>query len=111
MRVGFCFFSLLVVLAASAVAQQPDDPVDPVGCAAQVADLERDMDLARAKGQMLRRQQLASQAAALRTRCNALPGPTGRAARIQMLEQEIAGLRARLDRAEEQLRVLKSTSQ
>jgi len=91
----------------------PPVPVDAADCKAQEAVLERDMALARSRGQMLRRRELGEELAALQARCAALaPGAhaQGRAARIEKLEQEIRTLRAELDRAEEQLRGLRSES-
>lgn len=66
------------------------------------------MDVARSKGQMLRRRQLADELVALQTRC--APGAAGQrgAANIEQLKQEIQDLRERLVQAEEQLRKLES---
>lgn len=65
------------------------------------------IDLARAKGRMLLRQQLADQLATLQHDCKLLSADQGSAANIQMLEREIRALRAELEAAEEQLRKLK----
>lgn len=109
MRISLRSFSLLMAMAVPAVAQPSANPADNAGCAAQVAAIERDMEIASAKGQMLRRQQLAKQVAALQARCTT-PSPASRAASIDALALEIETLRTRLDRAEEQLRKLKSAS-
>ena len=77
-------------------------------CEAEEAALERDMDLARSRGQMLRRRQLAESLAALRARCHPSDPSLTRAARIEKLEHDIRQLRAELEHAEEQLRELKS---
>ena len=68
------------------------------------------MDAARTKGQMLRRQQLANELAALQARCEQQQHATetDRVASIQKLEQQIKELRAQLAHAEEELRKLKS---
>ena len=66
------------------------------------------MDLARSKGQMLRRRQLAEALAALRARCETLAPQESRAENIERLEQDIRELRKELGHAEEHLRKLKS---
>ncbi|MGR4871787.1 DUF1090 family protein [Variovorax sp. LARHSF232] len=107
MRVNPCFLAIALALATPAIAQ-PAGQVDNAECKAQIAAIERDMDLARSKGQMLRRRQLAEALAALQARCEALAPEESRAASIERLEQEIRELRKELDHAEEQLRKLKS---
>ncbi|WPH22576.1 DUF1090 family protein [Variovorax paradoxus] len=77
-------------------------------CEAEEAALERDMDLARSRGQMLRRRQLAEKLDALRARCLSSESPQSRAARIDKLERDIRALRAELEHAEAQLRELKN---
>ena len=87
---------------------QPANPAAPTpSCATEIATLEQAVDAARAKGQMLRRQQLANELSALQTRCAAGAGDPQRAASIAQLEQEIQDLRARLEQAQAQLRKLK----
>jgi Protein of unknown function (DUF1090) len=114
MRFKPCFLPLAWALAMPAFAQTaPPVPVDAADCKAQEAVLERDMALARSRGQMLRRRELGDELSALQARCAAIVPPVpaqGRAARIEKLEQEIRTLRAELDRAEEQLRGLRSES-
>jgi predicted nucleic acid-binding Zn-ribbon protein len=88
-------------------AEQPKQ-VEGVSCEAEEAALEREMDLARSRGQMLRRRQLAETLAALRTRCHGSETRQSRAARIDKLEQEIRTLRSELERAEDQLRDLRN---
>lgn len=107
MRVKPCFLAVALALAVPSIAQ-PTDQADGTGCKAEEAALERDIDLARSKGQMLRRRQLAEALAALQTRCKTLAPEQSRAAQIERLELEIRELRLELDRAEEQLRALKS---
>ena len=85
-------------------------PVGAADCKAQEAVLERDMALARSRGQMLRRRQLGEELDALLVRCKSLVPAQGREARIEKLEQDIRTLRAELERAEEQLRGLKNES-
>lgn len=108
--------SLLVIalaLAMPAFAQstppaQPAESAEGTSCHAEEAALERDMDLARSRGQMLRRRQLADTLTALRMRCQGTEPPQSRAARIDKLEHDIRLLRSELEHAEEQLRELKS---
>ena len=66
------------------------------------------MEIARSKGQMLLRRQLAEQLAALHAGCQPLPADRSRAVTIEKLEKEIRALKTELDAAEEQLRSLKS---
>ena len=107
MRVNPCFLAAALALATPAIAQSTGQ-VDTTQCKAEEAAIERDMDLARSKGQMLRRRQLAEALAALQARCETLSPEESRAANIARLEQEIRELRKELDHAEEQLRKLKS---
>ena len=102
---------IALALAVPAMAQpaDPANPADSAGCKAEEAAIERSIDQARSKGQMLRRQQLADALAALQIRCGTAADPQqSRAAHIEALELEIRGLRQELDRAEEQLRNLKN---
>ncbi len=101
---------ILLALAVPAAAQQPAVQTDSAACASDIATLTRDMDAARTKGQMLRRQQLANELAALHARCEQQQHATetDRVASIQKLEQQIKELRAQLAHAEEELRKLKS---
>jgi hypothetical protein len=108
-----CLLVVALALAMPAFAQsappaQPAESAEGTSCHAEEAALERDMDLARSRGQMLRRRQLAETLAALRTRCQGAETPQSRAARIGKLEHDIRLLRAELEHAEEQLRELKN---
>lgn len=109
MRVKPCLLAFALTLSMPTFAQSAP-PVDSAACQAEEATLERDMELARSRGQMLRRRQLGEALSALQTRCKTLAPPQNRAARIEKLEQEIRTLRSELDRAEEQLRHVKSES-
>jgi hypothetical protein len=109
MRFKLCFLILALTAAMPAFAQTAAVP-DGADCRAEEASLERDIDLARSRGQMLRRQQLAETLNAVRERCKTTVPSPSRAARIDRLEQEVRSLRAELDRAEAQLRQLKSES-
>jgi hypothetical protein len=109
MRVKPCFLALALALSIPSIAQ-PTDQADAADCKAEEAALERGIDLARSKGQMLRRRQLAEALVALQTRCKTLAPEQSRAAKIQRLEQDIRELRLELERAEEQLRELKSAA-
>ena len=106
-RVKLCLVTIALGLAAPAIAQAIDQAGN-ADCKAEEAALERDIDLARSRGQMLHRQQLAEALAALKTRCETLAPEQSRAAHIRKLEEEIRELRLELDRAEEQLRKLKA---
>ena len=102
--------AISLALALPVVAQPANQAGNSTDCKAEEAALERDIDLARSKGQMLRRRQLAEALVALQARCKTLSPEQSRAARIEALEQEIRDLRLELQRAEEQLRSLKSQS-
>lgn len=106
MRPTACFLVLSLALTGTAIAQPAGDS-GASECKAQAAAIERDMAVARSKGQMLRRRQLADELAALQARCDSAPVDQGRAARIESLEQEVKDLRSKLDQAEEELRKLK----
>jgi chaperonin cofactor prefoldin len=107
MRMNPYFLTIALALATPAIAQPPNQ-VDITECKAEEAAIERDMELARSKGQMLRRRQLAEALAALHARCETLAPEQSRAANIERLEQEIRELRKELDHAEDRLRKLKS---
>lgn len=107
MRVNPCSLTIGLALATPAIAQ-PTVQMDNTECKAEIAAIERDMDLAHSKGQMLRRRQLAEALTALQARCETLGPEQSRAANIERLEQEIRELHKELDHAEEQLRKLKS---
>ncbi len=111
MRPKPCLLALALTLAMPAFAQTAPtaQPLDAAACNAQEAVLERDMALARSRGQMLRRRELADTLSALQLRCQAL-APVSREARIEKLEHEIRTLRTELERAEAQLRSVKSES-
>ena len=110
MKRGLLTIALVLATSASAQPQsaQPVEPPSTASCQAEEAALEHDIDLARSRGQMLRRRQLAETLAALRTRCHASDPSLSRAARIGKLEHDIQSLRAELEHAEEQLRELKN---
>lgn len=112
MRPKPCLLALALTLAMPAAFAQTEASAQPLSaedCKAQEAVLERDMALARSRGQMLRRRELADTLSALQQRCQAL-APMSREARIEKLEREIRTLRAELERAEAQLRSVKSES-
>lgn len=102
--------AIAIAWASHALAQPAEHakPVEGASCEAEEAALEREMDLARSRGQMLRRRQLAETLAALQTRCHGAEPQQSRAARIDKLEHEIRTLRSELERAEEQLRDLRN---
>lgn len=97
-----------MVVASSAIAQPQVVVHDSTSCTEEQADLEKRMGLARSKGRMLLRQQLADQLATLQEDCKLHSADQGSAANIQRLETKIRALRAELEVAEEHLRKLKS---
>jgi chaperonin cofactor prefoldin len=105
MRVNSSFLAIALAVATPAMAQ-PAGQVDATACKAEEEALEQDMAIARSRGQMLRRRELAEALAALQARCKTLSPAQSRAARIERLEREIRGLRLELERAEEELREL-----
>lgn len=106
-RCCFCTWVLAIALPGFASAQ----PVGPVGdntsCTAEKADVEKRMEVARSKGQMLLRRQLADQLVMLQSSCQSLAVDPSRAASVERLEKEVRALRAELEAAEAQLRKLK----
>lgn len=100
---------LATALAASAIAQPTSAAEDATAlCSAEKAAVETRMEVARSKGQMLLRRQLADQLAALQAGCQPLPADRSRAVKLEKLEKKIRALRTELEAAEEQLRSLKS---
>jgi len=104
------FFLALVSSVTLPAFAQPAVPPDSATCQAEEAALERDIDLARSRGQMLRRRELAEALSALQAQCETAAPAESRAAHIDRLEQQARALRLELDRTEEQLRRLKSES-
>ena len=102
-----CTLAATLALAGAAIAQPMGALDDRAPCQAQKADIESRMDLARSKGRMLLRQQLAEQLATLQKDCKAPSADQGEAANIQRLEKEVRALQAELELAQEQLRKLK----
>jgi len=101
--------ALVLALATPAMAQSTSQ-ADSTECAAEKIAIEQAMDLARAKGQMLRRRQLGEALAAAQARCETLASQQSRATNIEQAEQRVRELREALDRAEEQLRRLKDAA-
>ncbi len=104
------FFPALALSLTLPAFAQPVVPPDGATCQAEESALERDIDLARSRGQMLRRRELVEALSALQAQCKAVAPAESRAARIDRLEQEARALRQELERTEEQLRKLKSES-
>ncbi len=109
-RMKSCFLALSLACATSTFAQPSTDPRDSAGCQAEEASLQQDIALARSRGQMLRRRQLADALTALRKHCENLPPITDRATLIRRQDQEVQLLRAELERAEAYLYKLKAES-
>ena len=113
--------SFLIGMTGFAVVQSvhgADGPAEPPGggaaaaaeCQANRVALETRMEVARSKGRMLLRQQLANQLAAMPANCSTTTAAPTRAARIAQLEGEISALTAELEAAERELRKLKEDS-
>lgn len=99
-----------MALAGSAIAQPVSavaDTTTTTSCNAEIADFEKRMEVARSKGQMLLRRQLADQLATVQAACKPLSLDPSRAAETERLEKKVRTLRAELEAAEEQLRTLK----
>ena len=107
MQANLGLLAVTLVLAASAAHAQPAPAPSAADCKAELAAVERDMDVARARGQMLRRRELAEAHDALQARCTPAP-PLSREAEIAKIEKDIRELRTELDRAQEALRKLKA---
>ena len=103
-----CIWSIAMALSGSAFAQSTNKVDNNPPCSAEKAEVERRMELARSKGQMLLRRQLADQLATLESGCQTLPADQDRLANIERLEKEVRTIKAELDAAEAQLRQLKS---
>lgn len=108
MHVRCCTLAIVMALAGSAIAQPTNAVNAPTPCQAERADVERRMEIAQSKGQMLLRRQLADQLATLQATCQPLAADQSRAANIERLEKQVRALRTELAAAEEQLRKLKS---
>ncbi|RZL62648.1 MAG: DUF1090 family protein [Variovorax sp.] len=110
LKIGF--LSATLAFACPSFAQPPTAAA-AAACLAEIAELEQGISEARAKGQMLRRRQLAEELSALQAECTAPVSPTAlaptaeRAAAIESLEADIHRMRMDLDRADAQLRRLK----
>ena len=103
-----CAWAIAMALSGSAIAQSTSKVDNKPPCSAEKAEVERRMELARSKGQMLLRRQLADQLATLESGCQSFPADQSRLAKIERLEKEVRTLKAALETAEEQLRQLKS---
>jgi hypothetical protein len=99
--------SLLAATAAPAQPAPSAPPADAATCRAEEAALIQDMDIARARGRMLQRRQLATELEAVQARCGTLPPMQSREAHIERLQSEIREMRKEIDRAETELRRLR----
>ena len=99
--------AIALVLTTSAVAQTQAPADDSARCGVEEAMLMEEMDIARSRGRMLQRRQLAEQLVVLQARCGTLPPAQSREASISRLQGEIVELRRELDRAETELRKLR----
>lgn len=103
-----CAWAIAMALSGSVIAQSTHKVDNQPPCSAEKTEVEKRMELARSKGQMLLRRQLADQLAALQTDRKPVPADQGRLANIERLKKEVRTLKAALETAEEQLRQLKS---
>lgn len=99
--------SLTLAWSSAAIAQSTTLVRDMAACTTQNAEIERRMEVARSKGQMLLRRQLADQLATSQAGCKAVSAAQPRPPTMEMLEKEIQLLKAELNAAEEQLSKLK----
>jgi hypothetical protein len=105
--------AVVLLLAATATPAQPTPSAPPAPsadaatCRAEEAALIQDMDIARARGRMLQRRQLATELEAVQARCGTLPPMQSREAHIERLQSEIREMRKEIDRAETELRRLR----
>ncbi|RZM04578.1 MAG: DUF1090 family protein [Variovorax sp.] len=105
--------AVVLLLAATAAPAQPAPSAPPAPsadaatCRAEEAALIQDMDIARARGRMLQRRQLATELEAVQARCGTLPPMQSREAHIERLQSEIREMRKEIDRAETELRRLR----
>ena len=93
-------------VATSALAQPTPQP-NAVDCAAEQTSLQAEMDVARSRGRMLQRRQIAEELLAVQARCGALPPARSVEMQIESLQKEILEMRKELDRAETDLRRLR----
>lgn len=109
MRLHLCIGPVAIAsFCATQAIAQPNPPAGGVECGAQQAALERDMDVARSKGQMLRRRELEQTFRALQSRCGDGSAQDDHRARVVRQENEVLQRRLELDRAEEELRRLRA---
>ena len=90
----------------SAVAQ-PASQTGIVDCTAEQTSLQAEMDIARSRGRMLQRRQIAEELLAVQARCGALPPARSVEMQIESLQKDILEMRKELDRAETDLRRLR----
>ena len=81
--------------------------VPSADCTAEQTTLQAEMDVARSRGRMLQRRQIAEELTALQARCGALPPARSVEMQIESLQKDILEMRKELDRAESELRRLR----
>lgn len=100
---GIAAIGLLFSINATAQSE-PSKKKTEADCYAQQAALEKDMQAARSRGQMLRRRQLQESLDALRAHCDEIASQETHEARVMRQKNVVLQLRLDLDRAEEELR-------
>ena len=95
-----------VAVTTSALAQPAAQP-NAVECAAEQTSLQAEMDVARSRGRMLQRRQIAEELLSVQARCGALPPARSVEMQIESLQKDILEMRKELDRAETELRRLR----
>lgn len=104
---AFAFaFAFASTLPTSAVAQ-PVTQAGTADCTAAQTALQAEMDVARSRGRMLQRRQIAEELLAVQARCGTLPPARSVEMQIESLQKDILDMRKELDRAETELRRLR----
>ena len=95
-----------LAVATSALAQSRPPP-DAADCIAEQTALQAEMDVARSRGRMLQRRQVAEQLLAVQARCGTIAPARSVEMQIESLQKDILEMRKELDRAESELRRLR----
>lgn len=98
---------IVVVARMPPAFAQPSQPAQSIDCAAEQTTLQSEMDIARSRGRMLQRRQIAEELLAVQARCGAIPPARSRALQIESLQKDILEMRKELDRAETELHRLR----
>lgn len=106
MKLHLCLGIAAIALSCSmhASAQSEPSKKTEADCYKQQAALEKDMNAARSRGQMLRRRQLQDSLDALRALCDEIASQQTHEGRVMRQKNIVMQLRLDLARAEEELR-------